>query len=213
MKTITSKITASFMEGKSKSLSNTKTDGKSLWLFNNKIAEHKDDGLYITNCGWFSRTTKERLNGLTDVDISQSKGKWYLNGKEWDGDWIKVNSNNPPIVDESKIGVMFDKSLKYISTDGWRGYYEPIYAVCGANDTGNCYDSPCPSDISEKEIKQAVDILKSNSIPVKIMTTETSNIFCVHHYVIVPPKHYEMALEVMSSNYNKNETTLLYLCK
>jgi len=41
--------------------------------------------LSITNCGWFSNTTKERLNGLPNVDIVQRNFIWYLNGKEWDG--------------------------------------------------------------------------------------------------------------------------------
>lgn len=44
-----------------------------------------DNTLAITNCGWFSATTKERLNGISGVNIQQKKGKWYLNGEEWDG--------------------------------------------------------------------------------------------------------------------------------
>jgi hypothetical protein len=46
--------------------------------------------LSITNCGWFSNTTKERLNGLPNVQIVQKKGVWYLNGNEWDGKLIDI---------------------------------------------------------------------------------------------------------------------------
>lgn len=47
--------------------------------------------LSITNAGWFSNTTKERLNGLPGVKIQQIKGKWYLNGELWDGEIIDIN--------------------------------------------------------------------------------------------------------------------------
>ena len=47
--------------------------------------------LSITNCGWFSNTTKERLNGLPNVSIYQKNFIWYLNGKEWNGNLIEIN--------------------------------------------------------------------------------------------------------------------------
>jgi len=64
----------------------------SLYLHDNLIAEnHMLDGIKITNAGWFTNVTKERLNALPNgVSISQCKGIWYLNGKEWDGSWIKI---------------------------------------------------------------------------------------------------------------------------
>lgn len=62
-----------------------------LYLHGNLIAEDSDQGLHITNAGWQSNTTKERLNGLPGVCISQKKGKWYLNGREWDGEMIKIS--------------------------------------------------------------------------------------------------------------------------
>tara|TARA_R110000822_G_scaffold47219_1_gene125470 strand:- start:249 stop:542 length:294 start_codon:yes stop_codon:yes gene_type:complete len=46
--------------------------------------------LSITNCGWFSNTTKERLNALPDVNIQQKNFIWFLNGKEWDGNKIYI---------------------------------------------------------------------------------------------------------------------------
>jgi hypothetical protein len=47
--------------------------------------------LSITNCGWFSSTTKERLNGIPNVHVYQKKFEWFLNDKEWDGKLIDVN--------------------------------------------------------------------------------------------------------------------------
>jgi len=41
--------------------------------------------LSITNCGWETNTTKERLNALKGVNINQKNWVWYLNGKKWDG--------------------------------------------------------------------------------------------------------------------------------
>ena len=57
-----------------------------LKLFGNKIAAIEGDGrLWISNAGWDTKTTKERLNGLPGVSIQQKKGEWYLNGNQWDG--------------------------------------------------------------------------------------------------------------------------------
>ena len=64
-----------------------------LMLHGNLIAvKNTNDGfLMIQNCGWFTNVTKERLNALPNVSICQKKGKWYLNGKEWNGDFVQVN--------------------------------------------------------------------------------------------------------------------------
>lgn len=64
-----------------------------LSLHGNAIAYRYNDPertLSITNCGWFSNTTKERLNALPGVSISQKAGVWYLNGKEWNGKLIDI---------------------------------------------------------------------------------------------------------------------------
>lgn len=88
---VTKQIVSAFLAGQPLKVDNSTTDGKSLFLFGNKIAEHREDGLYITNAGWETNTTKERLNALPGVSISQVKHVWYLNGKRWDGKWTKVN--------------------------------------------------------------------------------------------------------------------------
>lgn len=210
MKQVTIDVVSAFMNGRAKKVSNTQTDGQSLWLFGNKIAEHRADGLYITNCGWTSKTTKERLNGIDGVRINQSKGKWYLNGEEWNGEWKKVNSNTPPAVDTDKVGTLFDTTQKWVASDGWRGYNEPIYAVCGANDTGTWDDSPCPSDVCERELMDAINVIKNKGIPTKVITCESSNVFCVHRYVIVPPKYVDKAREIVREHIDSTDNRLIY---
>lgn len=62
-----------------------------LYLHNNLIAKRNPKGLYITNAGWQSNTTKERLNALPNVSIHQKNWEWYLNGKKWNGKLTKVD--------------------------------------------------------------------------------------------------------------------------
>jgi hypothetical protein len=61
-----------------------------LKLFGNKIAAMRNGNLWISNAGWFSNTTKERLNGLPGVHINQKNWEWYLNGNQWNGRPIKI---------------------------------------------------------------------------------------------------------------------------
>ena len=59
-------------------------------LHGNLIAYSCPKGIFISNGGWSSNTTKERLNGLTGVHIQQKDFVWFLNGEEWNGDWIRI---------------------------------------------------------------------------------------------------------------------------
>ena len=61
-----------------------------LWLHGNCIATKEGGQLKITNAGWKSNTTKERLNALPGVRIQQKNFVWFLNGKEWDGGLTKI---------------------------------------------------------------------------------------------------------------------------
>ena len=67
-----------------------------LKLFGNEIAYRYNDPertLSITNAGWQSHTTKERLNAIPNVSIQQKQGVWFLNGEEWDGKLIDINQS------------------------------------------------------------------------------------------------------------------------
>ena len=46
--------------------------------------------LSVSNAGWASNTTKERLNGLPHVHVKQKNWNWFLNGVEWNGEWTRV---------------------------------------------------------------------------------------------------------------------------
>jgi len=62
-----------------------------LYLHGNMIAEYAVDGaLYISDGGWQTTTTKERLNGLPNVSVHQKNFLWFLNGKEWNGGWVLI---------------------------------------------------------------------------------------------------------------------------
>jgi len=63
-----------------------------MYLFGNLIAifDHSTNKLKISNAGWFSKTTKERLNALPNVRIYQKDWYWYLNGEKWDGSLIEI---------------------------------------------------------------------------------------------------------------------------
>lgn len=87
---VTTSIVSAFIAGNSLKVSNSSTDGNKLYLHGNLIAEKRKDGIYITNAGWFSNTTKERLNAIPNVSIYQKNRVWYLNGKQWDGKLTKV---------------------------------------------------------------------------------------------------------------------------
>ena len=63
-----------------------------LKLWGNKIAAIQNGQLWISNAGWFSKTTKERLNALPNVNIVQQKGNWYLNGNFWQGEPVLVTT-------------------------------------------------------------------------------------------------------------------------
>jgi hypothetical protein len=101
MRKITEQSVDAFMNAEPFKSSNTEVVVKPnvtiLKLFGNEIAYRYNDPeqtLSITNCGWKTNTTKERLNGIPSVNIYQRKiqGKsvWFLNDQEWDGKLIDV---------------------------------------------------------------------------------------------------------------------------
>lgn len=62
-----------------------------LKLHGNTIAIIDELGVMsVSNAGWASNTTKERLNGLPNVRVHQKNWNWFLNGQEWDGGWKRV---------------------------------------------------------------------------------------------------------------------------
>ena len=88
MRKVTRIIAEAFYRGEAKASGNTCTDGTSIWLHGNKIAEKDELGnLLITNAGFETNVTKERLNGLLALGgflqfpvphIYQKNFTWYL---------------------------------------------------------------------------------------------------------------------------------------
>lgn len=98
MRTITEKAIEKFLNAETFKSSNTNVEVLPnvtiLNLFGNPIAyryNNPEKTLSITNCGFKTATTKERLNALPNVKIQQKQGKWFLNGAEWDGKLIDIN--------------------------------------------------------------------------------------------------------------------------
>ena len=91
MKKITAQMRDAFIYGESFRKDNTEVrvedSSVSIYLFGNKIASRSIESTdtIVTNCGWFSNTTKERLNALPNVRIHQKNYHWYLNGEQWNG--------------------------------------------------------------------------------------------------------------------------------
>lgn len=102
MKTITKKAVNALLNGKSFNKGNMRVEDfgtyTKMFLHGNMIAEieyswHGKDfkrTLLISACGWLTNTTKERLNGLPQVSISQKNFEWFLNGEKWDGELKRI---------------------------------------------------------------------------------------------------------------------------
>jgi hypothetical protein len=87
---ITDQAVSAFYAGANLTKSNMFVTQKQMYLHGNMIAKIDNGDLFITTCGWNTPTTKERLNGLSGVRVNTKAYQLYLNGKPWDGDWIKV---------------------------------------------------------------------------------------------------------------------------
>jgi hypothetical protein len=168
MRKVTQQIVDAFLRGESKKVGNTLTDGVAIWLHQNKIAEMRGNGLWISNAGWASNTTKERLNGLPDVSICQKKGEWYLNGHAWRGEWVHVDCFGIP--DEPE----FDVSSVWLPK---KRYSAPIYAVYHTND---------PSTLEAVE-----ESLRGQGIPSRRWESDTDGVYRPNYFIVVKPEDFK----------------------
>ena len=96
MRKITNEAVSAFLDRKPFKKSNMKVqlDFGGVWklkLHGNTIATIDEiNMLSVSNAGWASNTTKERLNGLPNVRVQQKNWNWFLNGVEWNGEWTRV---------------------------------------------------------------------------------------------------------------------------
>lgn len=72
MRQITKEAVDAFLNGYYYKKSNMEVTCGQMYLHGNKIAWwDRNYQLWISNCGWWSNTTKERLNALPNVNIVQ----------------------------------------------------------------------------------------------------------------------------------------------
>jgi hypothetical protein len=82
--------------------------------------------------------------------------------------------------------IRYSLKKKWVKTDAWRGYEEPVYAIAGVTDTGMWSDSPYPSHKVNPEIDMVQQELRKAGIPTKKITGQTSNVFAGNQYLIAP---------------------------
>lgn len=188
MRKITREIVDAFQNSRSLKIGNSRTNGESLWLFDNKIAEIRRDGLWITNAGWDSATTKERLNGLSSVHIIQRRGNWYLNERQWDGSWVHVDSFSRgvdvSIPEENVQEIEFDVTSEWME----QGYSRPVYSI---------YHTLVESNLEEVE-----QMLNGEGIPTKRMESDTEGMYQPNYFVVVRPEDVVRASSILCENYS-----------
>ena len=87
MKVIEKKMLRAIANGKNFTLANTEVEFSKLvngnftvYLFGNRIANGniRTKKVNIYNCGFFTNTTKSRLNALITTQIRQKQFRWYV---------------------------------------------------------------------------------------------------------------------------------------
>jgi hypothetical protein len=67
----------------------------SIRYHNTNIIDIYPDYIVLRNGGWFTRTTKDRLNSYTPFSINQHQYKWFVNGYPFsEGMKIPLVKNN-----------------------------------------------------------------------------------------------------------------------
>lgn len=189
MRQITRKIVNAFQEMRSLRIDNSRTDGQSIWLFNNKIVEVREDGVWITNAGWKSTTTKERLNGLSGVHIQQVRGNWFLNGRAWDGRWVNVDDFARGI-DAGGQPVQVADEIEFDITSEWmnEGYSRPVYSI---------YQT-----LVEVNLEPVEAMLNGEGIPTRRMESDTDGVYRPNYFVVVRPEDVVRASAILCENYS-----------
>ena len=183
MRKITREIVDAFQNSRSLTIGNSRTNGESLWLFGNKIAEIRRDGLWICNGGWDSATTKERLNGLSGVHIVQRGGTWYLNFRQWDGGWVNVDAWNQ---EAESVPEEVVQEPEFDITSEWmkQGYSKPVYAV---------YHT-----LLEEGLRAVEYLLNGEGIPTKRMESDTDKVYQPNYFIVVRPQDVEASVSILS---------------
>jgi hypothetical protein len=154
-------------------------NGKSFYFYHGNPIAMFDGEWHYSDAGWKTKTTKDRLNAL-GCRIGQKKGEWYNRGLEFVSERKVIQDN---------LGLEL-----YHRIEGWRGYYTPAFSVLIIANTGDWSDSPCPRHMAEDAIKSDIATLRGAGFRAYLATVTTSNIFCVHHHIIVRACDYARAV-------------------
>jgi hypothetical protein len=192
MRQITRDIVNAFQNSRSLTIGNSRTNGESLWLFGNKIAEIRRDGLWVSNGGWDSKTTKERLNGLSGVNVVQRSGVWLLNDRVWDGRWVNVDAWNDGIeyVDGGSVPEENEQEPEFDVTSEWtnEGYSRPVYSI---------YQT-----LVEVNLEPVEAMLNGEGIPTRRMESDTEGIYRPNYFVVVRPEDVVRASSILCESYS-----------
>jgi hypothetical protein len=192
MRQITRDIVNAFQNSRSLTIGNSRTNGESLWLFGNKIAEIRRDGLWVSNGGWDSKTTKERLNGLSGVNVVQRRGVWLLNERVWDGRWVNVDAWNDGIEYVTGVSVPEENEPEpeFDVTSEWtnEGYSRPVYSIFHT--------------LVDTEINSVESLLNGEGIPTKRMESDTEGVYRPNYFVVVRPEDVVRASSILCESYS-----------
>jgi hypothetical protein len=89
---------------------NYHSNGEQLSLFGNKIAEHTENGIRVSNAGYATHTAHKALRQL-GVPISRKSGQTMIGDKPYkDGDWVELHRSEltAKLEDNDDIGHPFD---------------------------------------------------------------------------------------------------------
>lgn len=189
MRQITRSIVCAFESRTELRIDNSRTDGTSLWLFGNKIAEWRGDGLWISNGGWSSRTTKERLNGLSGVRVRKQRGTLLLNDRVWDGRWVHVDAWNDGItyVNDESPREENVQEREFDITSEWMheyGYSKPLHSVFHT--------------LVEANLEAVEQKLSEAGIPSRRMESDTEGMYCPNYFIVVHPEDVEKSLNLLN---------------
>jgi hypothetical protein len=113
-------------------------------------------------------------------------------------------------VEDISKRIEWNPKTSWQSTDAWRGYNKPYYAVAGSSDTGMWEDSPAPSNIVNEELMDLKSHLKKHGINAKLMHTESSNVFMVKRWLIVDGPKFEEAKRLVKEYLATHETSHIH---
>jgi hypothetical protein len=77
---------------------------------------------------------------------------------------------------------MVHKKGKWVSTDAWRGYWQPSNSIIGQSIFGEQFDRKQ----QEEDLAKVKNFLKQKRIPYRVRATRSSNVFMAKRWVIIP---------------------------